>query len=910
MTGQKLYSELEGLLLLERNEDGVLRKLSSIRNHLSGLGNSVDVASVAVPASRLALLLDKYPDTNEIQTGIVYVLKTICSHERGGETCSEALANPEALPPLLALYSRQRAINRDLYALLARVCPHDKMFAVKARFSGVFATPLSDLMAISNGQAGPVAAASREATTQSILQVLRIVLANRLNVTLLNRRGLLATILNQMKKKQSGTIDLEMVLLAECLAAASRSKNSVMQLLDQGVLEVLLPILERGGLLTTEKVRCLLAVLQIVLHIVSFKMGRKAVARKALCQQLMTMADLVTGQQGLLNGTSEILYRCLPPLKLPIEKTLRSYTQLLRENFNKRLPSPPNKDLSESSLVELFERITSFDENLEDLPFLGNIDRKQVLHKLAKDVVRPPPEGVDRGGWVAEAEFWMLNPRNLQLNLEPLNVSPALESVALLNHMKAHYSGELTNKRYPVVYDVTQGPLFEDLSFESRFEGGNLRRVVQRSSREYDLILNPDVNTSRHHFWFYFGVKNLTARVVYTFNIINLDRRDTVYTKRSTAGGLSPLLFSDGSWTRLSSLPGFSLSCYKNHYRHPLKGHHYYTLSLTFLLPSNSTCYISSSFPYSYSLLRTHLCTIPFNSNTVFYRVRKMCNSVLGNKCYLVTVTDKSNGLTNAMQKSVIFLSSRVHPGETNSSHIMAGALQAVLSDHPVAISLREKFVFYIVPMINPDGVVCGNQRCGMAGVDLNRQYENPCTDQHPTVFHTKALLAYLTAIGRPPLIVVDIHGHSRAHNVFMFGCEDSPSQRLLPNILHSQLKSFNQGQCTYKTEASKRGALRISAWKELKLSLSYTMECTVAGCDFRGYKGFHLGIEQLEEVGRELIFALDKIGTDRATLDMIAAKTDFNCHNHSRTASPCEKVNLSDLSSSDDEPNVIEDDD
>lgn len=134
--------------------------------------------------------------------------------------------------------------------------------------------------------------------------------------------------------------------------------------------------------------------------------------------------------------------------------------------------------------------------------------------------------------------------------------------------MKAHYSGELANKRYPVVYDVTQGPLFEDLSFESRFEGGNLRRVVQRSSREYDLILNPDVNTSRHHFWFYFGVKNLTARVVYTFNIINLDRRDTVYTKRSTAGGLSPLLFSDGSWTRLSSLPGFSLSCYKNHYRY------------------------------------------------------------------------------------------------------------------------------------------------------------------------------------------------------------------------------------------------------------------------------------------------------------------------------------------------------
>ena len=171
-----------------------------------------------------------------------------------------------------------------------------------------------------------------------------------------------------------------------------------------------------------------------------------------------------------------------------------------------------------------------------------------------------------------------------------------------------------------------------------------------------------------------------------------------------------------------------------------------------------------------------------------------MCNSVLGNKCYLLTITDNSS-LSRAAQKPVIFISSRVHPGETNSSHIMHGALQALLSDHPTAVSLREKFVFYVVPMLNPDGVICGNQRCGMAGVDLNRQYESPCPTQHPTVFYTKALLTYLTANNRPPFVVCDIHGHSRAHNVFMFGCEDSPAQRLLPNVLHNKLKSFNQGE-------------------------------------------------------------------------------------------------------------------
>ena len=34
---------------------------------------------------------------------------------------------------------------------------------------------------------------------------------------------------------------------------------------------------------------------------------------------------------------------------------------------------------------------------------------------------------------------------------------------------------------------------------------------------------------------------------------------------------------------------------------------------------------------------------------------------------------------------------------------------------------LRENFIFKIVPMLNIDGVINGNYRCNLAGVDLNR---------------------------------------------------------------------------------------------------------------------------------------------------------------------------------------------
>ena len=46
----------------------------------------------------------------------------------------------------------------------------------------------------------------------------------------------------------------------------------------------------------------------------------------------------------------------------------------------------------------------------------------------------------------------------------------------------------------------------QTLLFESRFECGNLRKALHMGGRQYDLILTPDVNSDRHHQWFYFEV--------------------------------------------------------------------------------------------------------------------------------------------------------------------------------------------------------------------------------------------------------------------------------------------------------------------------------------------------------------------------------------------------------------------
>jgi murein tripeptide amidase MpaA len=57
-------------------------------------------------------------------------------------------------------------------------------------------------------------------------------------------------------------------------------------------------------------------------------------------------------------------------------------------------------------------------------------------------------------------------------------------------------------------------------------------------------------------------------------------------------------------------------------------------------------------------------------------------------------------------------LLSRTHPAESVGSFVMRGVLDFLTSDKNEAKLLRDKFVFKIVPMVNPDGVIIGNSRC------------------------------------------------------------------------------------------------------------------------------------------------------------------------------------------------------
>ena len=88
--------------------------------------------------------------------------------------------------------------------------------------------------------------------------------------------------------------------------------------------------------------------------------------------------------------------------------------------------------------------------------------------------------------------------------------------------------------------------LGHSLKFDSRFESGNLRRVIQVGERDYNLILRNDINTNSHHQWFYFEVSNIADLASYRLvDINNNSHHQWFYFEVSNIADLAPYRLVD-----------------------------------------------------------------------------------------------------------------------------------------------------------------------------------------------------------------------------------------------------------------------------------------------------------------------------------------------------------------------------
>ena len=238
---------------------------------------------------------------------------------------------------------------------------------------------------------------------------------------------------------------------------------------------------------------------------------------------------------------------------------------------------------------------------------------------------------------------------------------------------------------------------------------------------------------------------------------------------------------------------------------------------------------------------------------------------------------------------------------KVNASWIMKGIIDFLLSKNSVASELRNKFVFKIIPCLNPDGVISGNHRCSLSGVDLNRQYLNPSHIYHPSIYHLKRLVSTIyTDMSRKMFLICDIHGHSRMMNITLYGCAPDSDHKgsrrnnnlhkiksfasaklasmdyFLPSYvnecgdrykLFAYLMSerapnmFGYDQCIWNISKQKEGTARVVFWRQFNLQNTFTMESSFCGSNLNyNLKGFHFNPSHYLEIGAKFCGALHDI--------------------------------------------------
>ncbi|XP_065073349.1 uncharacterized protein LOC135697526 [Ochlerotatus camptorhynchus] len=147
----------------------------------------------------------------------------------------------------------------------------------------------------------------------------------------------------------------------------------------------------------------------------------------------------------------------------------------------------------------------------------------------------------------------------------------------------------------------------------------------------------------------------------------------------------------------------------------------------------------------------------------IYYYRELLTNSVENRRIELLTITsfhgiqttreerlrnlfpdEKTPRCHTFKHKKVVFISSRVHPGETPASFVLNGFFSMLLDRKSiVSITLRRMYVFKIIPFLNPDGVYNGLYRSDTRGHNLNRVYLTPNVETQPAIYAARKLIRY-----------------------------------------------------------------------------------------------------------------------------------------------------------------------
>jgi hypothetical protein len=289
------------------------------------------------------------------------------------------------------------------------------------------------------------------------------------------------------------------------------------------------------------------------------------------------------------------------------------------------------------------------------------------------------------------------------------------------------------------------------------FESGNAAKVAKTGDAAYEVELRSDNDDALPKFWrnwYYFKLEGVPTNTPVTITIkgsgipsyylpvysyeVRPDRRN-----------------NDQAWSQFSPAAVTQPA------------------ELTFQIKasfSESSVWIARWNPYTYSRLIGFLGSLRGKPGV---SLGSLGATPRGRDIPSITVTD--GGAPQKKQR--IMIHARTHPGEVGSNFLLEGLLRFASGPGPEARRLRAKAVLDVVPMLNVDGVIAGNNRVTPQGINLEgKWYAGAGRDLDPekTPPEVQLLHAYIEdrlKDGVAPTVALNLHASAGEpdDNVFFF---------------------------------------------------------------------------------------------------------------------------------------------
>lgn len=363
------------------------------------------------------------------------------------------------------------------------------------------------------------------------------------------------------------------------------------------------------------------------------------------------------------------------------------------------------------------------------------------------------------------------------------------------------------------------------LRFDSKFESGNLSKVYLLGPETYHCLIERDPNASGSCQWFYFKITNTRKDMNYRFYISGFHKASSLYCSGAKVFWYSTkaAIETNVSWKRGGTRYAYTVTLRPKNKRKRAS----LQFQITFPYDNDEVC-LCYAIPYTYTDLVRSIGRWTSIAKPGWMTVERLCVTEGGRDCPVLTITNPD---VSDAQKKCVFITGRIHPGESNSSFMVHGIIDFFLSGTPEANTILEKAIVKCVPMMNIDGVIAGFYRVSLHECDLNRVWTEPDDEVHPVVYYTKKLIKEIVK-ERELAIYLDFHGHSRLHGTFAYACptDDFLKEKIYPRTLAYLCDAFAWNHCAFSLPKEREAAGRVVVASEMGIVNSFTIESSFGG--------------------------------------------------------------------------------